>query len=358
MLKKLRNRIEEKRNSKNILWRSLVSLKDFLWQCKNKCEFILSVSVRHIHGPRRIKYEKNEVIVLCLVRNGELWMKSFIEHYFSLGVKHIVFLDNGSTDETIPIARKYKNVTILQTKVPFKKFKTLIRGYLIRRFSKNRWCLLVDVDELFDYPYSNIVSLSSLIEYLNKKGSTAVVAHMLDMFSDKPLSSLKSTKDDSIKDLYGYYDVSGVQKDDYYVAGNAVSNNDIKLYKGGIRRTFFSTNPSLWKHPLSFSDGKTLFVGAHMVINAHVADFSCILYHYKFISNFPVKVEEAVRLEHYWNNSYEYKKYYDVLERNPDLVFKQKTSRLLRNVNELVDNGFLVVSQDYIDWVEKFKEIR
>jgi len=63
-----------------------------------------------------------------------------------------------------------------------------------------------------------------------------------------------------------------------------------------------------------------------------------------------------VRLENYWNNSYEYKKYHDVLKRNPDLVFKQKTSRLLRNVNELVDNEFLVVSQDYMDWVEKCKK--
>jgi len=158
MIKKLKNRIEEKRNSKSILWRSLVSLKDFIWRYKKKCEFILSAniryiydpgrikyeknevilseSVRHIHGPRRIKYEKNEVIVLCLVRNGELWMKSFIEHYFSLGVKHIVFLDNDSMDETISIAHKYKNVTILQTKVPYKKFKNLMKEYLIRRFSK------------------------------------------------------------------------------------------------------------------------------------------------------------------------------------------------------------------------------
>jgi len=31
MIKKLKNRIEEKRNSKSILWRSLVSLKDFFW---------------------------------------------------------------------------------------------------------------------------------------------------------------------------------------------------------------------------------------------------------------------------------------------------------------------------------------
>jgi len=356
MIKKLKNRIEEKRNSKSILWRSLVSLKDFFWHCKNKCEVILSVSVRHIHGPRRIKYEKNEIMVLCLVRNGELWMKSFIEHYFSLGVKHIVFLDNGSTDDTIPIARKYKNVTILQTKVPFKKFKTLIRGYLVRRFSKNRWCLLVDVDELFDYPYSDVVSLSSLIEYLNKKGSTAVVAQMLDMFSDKPLSSLKSRKGDSIKDLYKYYDISDIQKSQYDISENKISNNYIKLYSAGIRRTFFGVNTPLWKHPLFFSDGKTLFVSCHMVINAHVADFSCILYHYKFDSNFPVKVEEAVRLENYSNNSYEYKKYHDVLKRNPDLVFKQKTSRLLRNVNELVDNEFLVVSQDYMGWVEKCKK--
>ncbi|MEC4819993.1 MAG: glycosyltransferase, partial [Scytonema sp. PMC 1069.18] len=79
---------------------------------------VLKASIRHIYGLKEINYAIDELIVLCVVRNGELYIKSFIEHYLTLGVKHIVFLDNNSTDGTIEIARKYHKVTILQTKCP------------------------------------------------------------------------------------------------------------------------------------------------------------------------------------------------------------------------------------------------
>jgi len=174
--------------------------------------FLLSVSLKHIYGPRKIVYGLNDVIVLCVVRNGELRINSFIKHYFSLGVKHIVFLDNGSTDSTISIARKYKNVTILRTNLSFKKYKILMKTYLKKRFSKKRWSLVVDIDELFDYPYSNIIGLSSVIDYLNKNRYTTVMSYLLDMFSDIPMSELKSGKNDSIRDLYRYYDLKNIKK--------------------------------------------------------------------------------------------------------------------------------------------------
>ena len=52
-------------------------------------------TVKHVYGPERVEYSNEEVIVLCLVRNGYLYIEEFIKHYFSLGVKHIVFLDNN-----------------------------------------------------------------------------------------------------------------------------------------------------------------------------------------------------------------------------------------------------------------------
>ena len=52
-------------------------------------------SIRHISGPKRINYDKNEAVVTCLVRNGDYYIESFIKHYFALGVKHIILLDNN-----------------------------------------------------------------------------------------------------------------------------------------------------------------------------------------------------------------------------------------------------------------------
>src|SRR5919112_4417219 len=132
-------------------------------------EQIAGFEVEHVQGPEEIPYKKDELVVLCLVRDGEPWVRSFIEHYFSLGAKHIVFLDNDSTDDTVSVASEYNNVTLLRTKLPFSasvegtEGQNLMRRYLIERFGRNRWSLCVDIDELFDYPYSDIIGLDSLL---------------------------------------------------------------------------------------------------------------------------------------------------------------------------------------------------
>jgi hypothetical protein len=51
-----------------------------------------------------------------------------------------------------------------------------------------------------------------------------------------------------------------------------------------------------------------------------------------------------------------YKRYHEVLERNPAIEIRQDTGRELRSVNELIDNGFLVVSNEYRKWAEAEKK--
>lgn len=326
---------------------------------------ILHFEVKHVYGPKKIDYGPNELIVLCLIRDGELHVKSFIEHYLHLGVRHIVFLDNNSTDATVTIAQNYENVTILQTKLAFKYYKIAMRHYLIRRFAKKgRWVLSVDADELFDYPFSNHVSLNALLRYLDENSYTAVVAHMLDMFSDKLLANQQNGINDSLRDTYQYYDLNNITKMDYFFPGNQTTNKKIAVYFGGIRKTVFGSANNkvgvlLTKHPLFFRDGKTkpLFINEHDVRYAHIADFSCVLYHYKFLSDFQLRAARNAREESYYNNSVEYKRYVAVLEENPHLQIKQETSQKLTSINELIDNGFLVVSQDYLDWVSNYRSL-
>ena len=151
--------------------------------------------------------------MLCLVKDGEAWIREFIDDYFRKGFKHIVFLDNGSTDNSLAVAKQYPNITILQTDVPFKWNNILLRRYLVVRFGRERWSLTADIDELWDYPFSGRVSLAALFGYLRAQGANAMVAQMLDMFLPNLPSEPRPLKE------YDRYDISEIRKDKLWIWG-------------------------------------------------------------------------------------------------------------------------------------------
>lgn len=311
----------------------------------------LALSVRHTHGARQVDYEIDELIVLCVVRNGELYIKSFIEHHFTLGVKQIVFLDNDSTDSTIAIAREYQNVTILKTKCPYRKYETFMKKYLVKRFSRNRWNLFADIDELFDYPFSDKLSLKLLLQYLNQYEYTAVLTQMLDMFSDQPLS-FEGKKDSPLQEAYPYYDISTLRKEPYPI-GYGVTQENIYWHIGGIRKTLFGTDNYITKASLVRFDNKIeLFVNCHQVKQASIADLTCVLLHYPFTNLFYEKVMDAVKTDRYaMSASGEYSLYWERLQKDEAFSMKLDTAQQLTNVNDLVAENFLVVSEAYRQWV-------
>ncbi len=65
-----------------------------------------------------------------------------------------------------------------------------------------------------------------------------------------------------------------------------------------------------------------------------------------------------MREEHRFRNSAIYKKYLEVLDSNPNLQVKRETSREIEGVNDLLENQFLVVSDDYVSWVNAEEEKR
>ena len=323
-------------------------------------EEILHSSIEHLQGPEEIPYAEDELVVQCLVRNGRPWVRSFVEHHSSLGVKHIVFLDNGSTDGTVETLQGYDNVTVLRTMLPFNEWNKLMRQYLITRFSKNRWSLYMDIDELFDYPYSDVVGLDSLLGYLNSKSYTAVVGQNLDMFPEEPLSDQAHELDKPLKELHRFYDISNIRRKSMRALrnNNTIESDEIELFSGGIRHTLFDYPFWLTRFALVFCGGgvKPMPSHGHDVANAKVADFTSVLFHYKFHDYFREQVARAVREGTYWGDSTEYKKYLEVLDKNPSLQVKRETSKELASVNDLLENGFLVVSDDYVSWVNAEEE--
>src|SRR5258707_220639 len=79
------------------------------WRRKLREHFV-SLNITHLYGPKRIRLSSNEAVVTCVVKNGEFYVEHFIRHYANLGFRHIVFLANGSTNQTIPIEQRHKIV--------------------------------------------------------------------------------------------------------------------------------------------------------------------------------------------------------------------------------------------------------
>lgn len=331
---------------------------------------LLRDQTEHLFGPEEVDYGDNELVVTCLVRDGRPYVKSFVEHYLSLGAKHIAFLDNGSSDGTVEALRNYDHVSVVRTGLSYKADggsadkswtrEGLFKRYIISRFGRNnRWCLYADIDELFDYPYSDVLGLSSFLGYLNSKSYTAVAAQMLDMFPEKPLSGRASSIDEPLKENHRYCDISNIKKksmkDRVQLQSNVFHNDQIETFHNGIRDTLFGTSPYLTKFPLMFLDENIEIMNgsAHRVDNASIADLTCVLFHYKFIDQqFQKQVAQAVREEHRSKNSAKYKMYKEVLDRNPRLRVKQETARAIEHTNDLLEAQFLTVSDDYIARVD------
>jgi hypothetical protein len=314
------------------------------------------LDVEHVHGRGEVSLRADELVVVCLVRDGEPWIETFIEHYISLGARHIVFLDNGSCDATVPVAASYDNVSVLRSGLSFKSHELILRQYLIERFGKGRWSLCADVDELFDYPYSDVVGLDSLIGYLDSKSYTAVAAQMLDMFPEEPLGAQPGGSQEPFRERHGLYDLSAIKRKDlekHSGRSNEFDSADIDCLAGGIRETVFGVMPRLTKFPLVFSDGrvKPIEESPHHIDYARIADFSCVLFHYKYVGHFHEQAAQAVREENHWNDSAQYKQYLAVLVENPRLSLRQETSREIKGVNDLLEEQFLAVSDDYVSWV-------
>jgi glycosyltransferase involved in cell wall biosynthesis len=309
---------------------------------------LLPARVRHLHGPEAVDYGPDEVLAICVVRNGSLHVRHFVKHHLQLGVRHIVLLDNGSTDDTVQIAAEYPHTTVLQTDVPYRSYENVMKRYLARRFSNGRWNLCVDIDERFDFPFSGSVGLRDFIGYLNRRSFTAVLAQMLDLFADPAVEQEPDpTSHGGFRSAFPCYDISAVEQTAY--TWGAVPRPDIRMHWGGVRRTLFGTRNGLTKAALvRVEPDRELFVDWHHAAGVSIADVTAVLLHYPFTGELVEKVRDAVRTRRYgMRTTAEYRGYARVLLKAPRLRITGPAVRRLDDIDTLLDEGFLVASEEW-----------
>ena len=104
-------------------------------------------------------------LVFAVMRNEALRLPRFLEYYRRLGASGFVIVENNSNDETLGILRKQSDVLLYRTSASFVRKEAWL-DLLLRRHGADRWCAVVDADELLDFPGSAELGLSGLGTYL------------------------------------------------------------------------------------------------------------------------------------------------------------------------------------------------
>jgi hypothetical protein len=207
-------------------------------------------------------------------------------------------------------------------------------------YGRNRWCLVVDDDEIFFYPHTENLSLKDFCDYLDAWGSTAVHSLLLDMYSDKPVDETLYQPGESF-----------VETCPFFETGNRERRGD-GLDEGGMRLRVFGTRNILSKHNLiKWVPGMKLGGGTHFLDGARLSAVKGATLHFKYFHDFTERViAEAKRGEH-WMDSLQYRAYAEVMTKQPRVMLYYSDSIRFRNSRQLVELGLMHSTEHFEDFV-------
>jgi hypothetical protein len=297
---------------------------------------------------------EHEVALILLGRNVSFYLEKLHAHHRALGVDHMVYVDNGSTDDSLELAARLPGTVVATCSADFRVHQPWIRYHAVTKYVTGGWRLLIDADELFDYPGSERLRVPDLTRRLASRGFTGVIAQMLDLVPpDSLCENLNRCYREAIETCRAY-SLGGIEKHDYHRAGldvsyflaqNSIASDAIKLHYGGLRRRLFGEDCLLTKHPLiRMARGVVPLPHPHLSTGLACADFTALIRHYKFTGNFLERERSLLRERRITHGETALR--VSTFDRRPDLSFSVPDMQYDATVAALLEEGFLVASDD------------
>lgn len=308
-----------------------------------------------------VRYTGEMITLICVVRDERILLDYFIQHYLNIGVTHFIFIDNGSVDDTMEYlsGRNDINCRVYYTEDSYaeNEFGVAWVNKILDTNCLDKWCVVVDVDELLIPPGGE--KLSGISSKLESSGSNVLPTCLID-FYPKRFDRERYITGMSFFTHSNHYDK--YVKDDLLIYSG---NGGEVVVKGGVRHRVFGENrepvcltkKSFFKY--NFYKTHKLSVGMHWLLpldfdhtepgawsaytkwsemNRHIKFWPGIygVAHFKFIkpdvySFFKKRVDRNQD----WDNSTEYKTY---IKHQPESLFKSGVSEEFSTVNDVYRN--------------------
>jgi len=273
-----------------------------------------------------------DILLVCTFRNEQIRLPYFLQYYRSLGVNHFLFIDNGSTDGAQGYLAGLQDVSVWNAQGSYKRatFGVDWANALLRKYGHGHWCLVVDADELFVYPFCDTRPIRALTDWLDSSQIRSFSAMLLDMYPKGRVDEVPYQPGQDPLEITQWFD-SG----NYSITRNKRYGN-LWIQGGPRARVFFADRPKLApalnKIPLVKWDRRYAYVSStHMLLPRGLNQVyeinggekaSGILMHTKFLNTFPAKAEEELKRREHYAGSVEYQAYVKEAESSPELWCK------------------------------------
>lgn len=218
-------------------------------------------------------------ILVVVVKDDLLRMQLLFDHYRRIGVHQFIVMDNCSTDGTLEYAMGQSDTRVYQVRTRY--FTTAKEGwveYAMRRAGVNRWFLVVDSDEMLDYPGSESHPVQELIAAQARLGNTRLNGYMLDMLSDQPLYAVTCNPLE-IPTAFRWFSC-----DNYQIKHALYGMN---IITGGPRQKLVTNKVWAGKCPLFYFSDEMTNLNAHFqypFVHITHTNLCVVLRHYKFLA--------------------------------------------------------------------------
>lgn len=315
---------------------------------------------RVLSGRSAVQLADDECCAVVLLKNGVYFLPELLAHHRSIGVRHFLVIDNGSTDGTQGLLESERDVTVVENRLPVAEYEVLIRSLVPRDHVQGGWFLVVDSDEMFDPPPGCGGKIRPLLRYLEAQGHTSMLAHALDMFSDAPAavtagwSYPEALQNLTLHSLGGleriaYHDPDFVLS--YYLKHNPTDGSQ-HFWRGGVRREVFGETPLLTRHNLvRNAPGVALPGHVHALSGVHVSDVTASFRHYKFTGDYIARDRAQVAAK-VWQHGEDARRVV-LYDRPGGFAISSPTQKTYAGVEALLAEGFIQTSVKFQDFLAR-----
>jgi hypothetical protein len=266
---------------------------------------------------RRDRIRSRDILLVTCLRNELMRMPAFVAYYRRLGVGHFLVIDNGSTDGFRKWAVTQPDMSVWVTEASYRDsaYGMLWCNDLLRRYGRDRWCVVVDPDEFLVYPHMETRSLNELVQFLEDDKRPCMHAMLIDAYSDRPLAATVLATGDDPFAVCPFFDRDG------YVQTPGWGNGT--WIQGGPRlRRHFHDNPMAapalnkiplirWKRFYHYRQS-THDAWPRRLNRAHAegeVSLTGAIFHFKLVSALASKAAEEARRNQHYDGGSEYARY-------------------------------------------------
>ena len=270
-----------------------------------------------------------DVLVFVCLRNERVRLPYFLEYYRRQGAAHFLIVDNGSDDGSDAYLAAEDDVSLWRTGESYRRSRFGMDwiNALLARHGHGHWCLTVDVDEFFVFPFCDTRPLAALTDWLDGNGIRSFSAMLLDMYPKGEIEAVPYAEGQDPFEIACWFDA----------ANYTISRNDeyFNLWiQGGPRaRAFFADRPEQapslnkiplvkWQRPYVYVHSTHMLLprGLNMTDEERGGEKACgALLHAKFLPMLRDKAEEEMRRREHFAQSREYRAYHERMRGGLDL---------------------------------------